>query len=135
MADWNSNPRMETTPYGDFLISVNGDWRDWRSAIVRLADLWEVHWRQPAGASHSLVHGYICCTDILGGGIPHLCPPGAGPHRLIVCVLKSRTLPAVYAELARRAGEQRTRAASGQPTAGGIALRWPPHVCPDNNAR
>jgi hypothetical protein len=103
--------------YNDFLISVNGDWQDWRSAMVRLADLWDVHWREPVGASHPLVHGYICCTNIVSGEVPHDCPRGSGPHRLIVCVLKSRTLPAVYAGLARRADHQQTPGASSRPIA------------------
>jgi hypothetical protein len=89
------------------LISVQSEWNGWRSAEVRLADLSEVHWFQPAGASRALVHGYVSCSKIVTGGIPHDCHRTPAPHRLRVCVLKRHTIPSVYAEVARRADDHR----------------------------
>jgi hypothetical protein len=89
------------------LIFVQREWDGWRTAEVRLGDLEHIHWFQPSEAPCALVHGYIWCASITAGNIPHICEPSAGPHRLLVCVLKRHSLPSVYAELARRADQQR----------------------------
>ena len=94
--------------HDDTVIRVHGEWKGWRTADVHLRDLLGVHWFQPHQAPHPLIHGYIWCTQIVTGEIPHYCGPAAPPHRLLVCVLKSHTLPTVFAELARRAGEHQT---------------------------
>jgi hypothetical protein len=86
----------------DMVIRVQADWNDWRDAAVRLRDLHDVHWWRPTGSPHELVHGYISCSRILEGDVPHWCDEHSAPHRLHVCVLKKHTLPAVYAELLRR---------------------------------
>jgi hypothetical protein len=102
--------------HDDMLIRVHGEWKGWRTAEVRFRDLLAVHWFQPNQAPHPLVHGYVSCTQLVTGEIPHHCSRTA-PHRLLVCVLKSHTLPAAFAELARRADEHQTpvgrRAMSG----------------------
>jgi len=90
------------------LIRVHAHWDDWRNADIRLADLRDVHWLQPARAPHALVHGYISCSSIVSGEIPHDCDRRSAPHQLLVCVLKRHTVPPVYAELARRAHEHHT---------------------------
>jgi hypothetical protein len=87
------------------LIRIQSEWDGWRSAEVPLGDLREVHWYQPARAPHALVHAYISCASIATGDIPHDCDRRSS-HALRVCILKSHTLPAVYAELAKRADEQ-----------------------------
>ena len=94
--------------HDDMLIRVQSDWNGWRKADVRLGDLRDVHWFQPTRAPRALVHGYISCLNILTGDIPHDCDQRSAPHRLHVCILKRHTIPAVYAELARRADLQRT---------------------------
>ena len=87
----------------DQLIRVHAEWNGWRNAEVRLRDLEHIHWSQPGPAPHPIVHGYVSCTKVVGGGIPHDCDQTAGPHRLLVCVLKKHALPTTFAELARRA--------------------------------
>jgi hypothetical protein len=93
--------------YDDVLIRVHSEWNGWRNAEVRLGDLRDVYWFQPNGAPHAIVHGYISCSNIVMGDVPHECDRRS-PHRLLVCILKSHTIRTVYAELARRADEQRT---------------------------
>ena len=83
------------------IIRVQSEWNGWRTAGVRMSDLHEVHWFQPKGAPRRLVHGYVSCASITAGELPHNCT--GSPHRLFVCVIKSHTSEAVYAELERRA--------------------------------
>jgi hypothetical protein len=89
----------------DLRISVTADWKDWRSTRVRIADLGDVHWYQPVGAPHPLVHAYIACSEILVDGT-HVCDMAVTPHRVRVCVLKSHNIPSVYSVLARRADQK-----------------------------
>lgn len=88
------------------LIGVQRDWDGWRTGEVRLDDLQTVHWFQPRRVPRPLVHGYISCANIVTGNIPHDCNLSEAPHRLLVCVLKSHTVPRAYMELAWRADEQ-----------------------------
>jgi hypothetical protein len=90
------------------VIRVQSAWNGWRNAEVRLGDLRDVHWFQPTRAPRALVHGYIVCSNIMLGDIPHDCDRRSAPHRLLVCILKSHTIATVYAELVRRADERRT---------------------------
>jgi hypothetical protein len=85
------------------LVGVRAAWNHWRHAEVRLTDLHEPHWLQPAGACSSLLHAYIDCSAIVTGGIPHDCDPASAPHRLRVCVLRNHTLARLYALLAAQA--------------------------------
>lgn len=85
------------------IIRVQSEWNGWRTAGVKMSDLHEVHWFQPTGAPRSLVHGYVSCASITAGELPHNCTGTGSPHRLLVCVIKSHTSEAVYAELERRA--------------------------------
>jgi hypothetical protein len=91
----------------DKVICVQREWDGWKTAEVRLRDLLDIHWRQPTRAPRALVHGYISCTDIIAGEIPHGCEHTGVSHRLLVCVLKRHSAPSAYAELARRADQQR----------------------------
>lgn len=93
----------------EILIRVHQEWDGWRSAEVRLRDLQDVHWHQPTGAPHELIHGSIFCSDVVTGSIPHDCDPRSAPHRLSVCVLKRHAISSAYTELARRADGQRGR--------------------------
>jgi hypothetical protein len=68
--------------------------------------LCDIHWRQPVHAPRLLVHGYIRCTDIIAGEIPHVCERTGTPHRLLVCVIKRHSAPSAFEELVRRAGPQ-----------------------------
>jgi hypothetical protein len=94
--------------HDDVVIRVQSEWNGWRTAEVRLRDLQNVHWLQPNLAPQPLLHGYISCTNVMIGEVPHDCDRTSAPHRLLVCVLKSHTIPTVYADLARRADERRT---------------------------
>jgi hypothetical protein len=112
-----------TTP-----IFVQREWDGWRTAEVRVGDLQSIHWFQPSGAPRALVHGYISCASIVAGTIPHNCERSAGPHRLLVCVLKRHSPPSVYAEMARVADEHRIPATIEAPA--GLD-REPADVMPD----
>ena len=92
--------------YDDMLIRVQAHWNDWSDAAIRVSDLHDLHWHRPTGAPHAILHGYISCSRILMGDIPHWCDPQSAPHRLHVCVLKEHTLSLVYSELIRRANVQ-----------------------------
>ena len=94
--------------HDDMLIRVLSEWNGWRNAEVRLGDLCDVHWFQPSRAPRPLVHGYMSCSNIITGDVPHDCDRTSAPHRLLVCILKSHTIPVVYAALARRADDQQT---------------------------
>ena len=91
----------------DTIICVQSEWDGWKTAEVRLQDLADIHWHQPGRAPRALLHGYIMCSDIIAGDLPHGCADTAGPHRLLVCVLKRHTAASSYAQLARRADEHR----------------------------
>jgi hypothetical protein len=95
------------------LIRVHRDWNGCRTAEVRLGDLQQTHWFQPPGAPRPLVHGYMSCTSIVSGDIPHDCNRTDEPHRLLVCVLKKHNLASAYMELARRADAQHVLPPSG----------------------
>jgi hypothetical protein len=66
-----------------------------------------VHWYQPFGATHPLLHAFISCADIVTGDIPHACERGPGCHRLLVCILKRHTVSSVYTALGDRADQLR----------------------------
>jgi hypothetical protein len=106
--------------YDDMLVRVHSEWNGWRNAEVRLGDLRGVYWFQPNGAPQAIVHGYISCSDIVTGDVPHGCDRSSAPHRLFVCILKRHAIPTVHAELARRADEQRTLPSG---TRGGSTVR------------
>jgi hypothetical protein len=108
----------------DDLVRVQSDWKDWRTVEVRLRDVTGLHWSQPAGAPHALLHGYISCTSIVSGEIPHRCDESARPHRLLVCALKRRTPAAVYAILALQADAARNAMMVLPPSAGTPRPRW-----------
>jgi hypothetical protein len=90
----------------DVLIRVHGSWSGWRSVEIRLEDVEDVHWCQPPGAPHPLVHGFVWCTHLKNGNLRHECDRESGPHRVRVCILKHHTLATIYADLARRAGKR-----------------------------
>jgi hypothetical protein len=94
------------TAHTDFPISITPAWNDWRSANARLGALTDVHWHQPDGAPHVLIHAYVSCADLVNGGVPHRCDAASAPHRLRVCVLKRHNMSAAYAELERRAASR-----------------------------
>jgi hypothetical protein len=85
------------------LVVVQREWNGWRTGMVQLADLEDVHWSQPTGAPRPLIHAYVCCNMITSGDIPHDCQPAGSPHKVLVCLLKCHTAPCVFEELSRRA--------------------------------
>ena len=107
--------------HDEFAIAVTGRWDDWRSVMVRVEDLTDVHWHQPTRAPRPLIHAYVVCRGT-GTDVPvHSCEAGAAPHRLRVCILKCHTLRPVYADLVRRADE--TIAAASDPPLAPSGLR------------
>jgi hypothetical protein len=90
-------------PRDPALIRVQREWDGWRTAEVRLNDLQDVHWFQPAGAPRPLVHAYVSCDSVMSGDLPHDCHCTPAPHRLLVCVLKRHTTGRAYSEMVRRA--------------------------------
>jgi hypothetical protein len=86
------------------LVTVQREWNGWRSALVRAADLEDLHWSQPAGAPRALLHARVRCDRVVSGALPHDCGPGAAAHDLLVCILKCRTAVGVYDALTRCAG-------------------------------
>ena len=84
-------------------VVVQDAWNGWRTAMVMLDDLEDVHWFQPNGAPRPLIHAYVRCTKVQSGNLRHVCEGSAGPHLLLVCVLRSHSAQQVFDELARRA--------------------------------
>jgi hypothetical protein len=90
----------------EVLIRVHGSWSGWRSVEIPLEDLEDVHWRQPPGAPHPLVHGFVWCTHDKREDVRHECVGASAPRRVLVCILKHHTVATIYADLARRAGKR-----------------------------
>ena len=88
-------------------LKVVGQWNGWRTANIHVADLEDVHWFRPSGAPKALLHGYLLCSKIIDGEIPHDCVRTTQPHRVLVCILKSHTVSGLYGELAVRANASR----------------------------
>lgn len=101
------------------MVVVQRDWSDWRTAMVRLTDLDNIHWSQPSGAPRPLIHASVCCDKIVSGEIAHECHLTPCPHSLVVCVLKSHAGPCVFEELARRADEVDSAARRAHPLSRG----------------
>jgi len=98
-----TNARAEgTVLHEDFVVNVHDRWNGCHGADVRLGALRLVQWHRPDRAPHEMVHGYVLCTDIISGQIPHECDHRT-PHHLFVCVLKKHATAMVYDELVRRA--------------------------------
>jgi hypothetical protein len=85
------------------LVQVRVAWNAWQTAEVHVADLTDIHWRQPTGAPRPLVHAYVDCTKVVSGEIPHACVDHATAHRLLVCVLKRSSAQSAYDQLVRLA--------------------------------
>ena len=97
------------------LIRVYDHWNGWHSAEIRIEDFQGVHWFQPPGAPHRMLHGFIQCTNLVTGTIPHDCD-GSSSHRLMVCVLKKQTASTAFEELVHRA-DAHTRPIDDSPSA------------------
>ncbi|MFL6280904.1 MAG: hypothetical protein ACJ731_12390 [Vicinamibacterales bacterium] len=93
------------------LVVVQRAWSEWRTALVRLGDLEDVHWFRPAGAIRPLIHAYVWCDTIVSGRLSHDCNRSPCPHRVLVCLLKSHTSGNVFDELAHRANTAETQRA------------------------
>jgi hypothetical protein len=101
-------------------VAVRREWNGWRTTMVRVRDLDNVHWFQPAHAPRPLIHADVSCATFLAGGSPQDCPLTPHPHSLRVCLLKCHTPPGVYEELARHA--ERVRPARVSTLANGTTL-------------
>jgi hypothetical protein len=102
------------------LVRVRAAWNSWHTAEVRVGDLSDVHWTQPAGAPRPIIHASISCTGTLADELPHRCSELDDGHRISVCLLKHDCVTPVYLDLALRAeapplrqtGRERASAAS-----------------------
>jgi hypothetical protein len=92
---------------GAVRLVVQHHWNDWHAASVYLADVQDVHWREPLGTVQPLLHAYVSCDAIQSGRLPHRCDSPSGPHRLLVCLIRRHMTDRLYAELALRADEYR----------------------------
>jgi len=98
-----TNARAEGTVFhDDLVVNVHDRWNGCHGADVRVGALRLVQWHRPDRAPHEMVHGYVLCSDIISGQIPHECDHRT-PHQLFVCVLKKHATAMVYDELVRRA--------------------------------
>ena len=101
-------------------VFVQPEWNSWRTALVQLADLENVHWLQPSGAPSRLLHAYVACTKLQSGNMAHECDGRSAPHRLLVCILKKHTMPGIFDALSCAADAadmlvgRRTRERAGQ---------------------
>jgi hypothetical protein len=94
--------RPEAADHETFVV-VQREWNGWRTATVKLTDLGRIQWLRPGGAPRPLIHAYVSCSKLQSGDLEHDCDPMSAPHDVLVCVLKSRTIPQVFEELVRRA--------------------------------
>lgn len=101
--------RAQTANLQTALVVVQRAWSEWRTALVRVSDLEDVHWFRPAGAVRPLIHAYVMCDRVVSGRLSHDCTKSACPHRVLVCLLKSHTTGSVFEELARRANSAEVR--------------------------
>jgi hypothetical protein len=97
-----SSPQQRREQPPTFVV-VQRAWSDWRTAVVHVSELEDIHWCQPAGAARPLIHAYVWCDKIVSGNLFHDCLGSPSPHRLLVCLLKSHTAACVYEMLAERA--------------------------------
>jgi hypothetical protein len=88
------------TPY-EALVPVLREWNGWELSQVRACDLEDIHWFQPQGAPRHLLHAFIPRSKIVSGALASSFDDDAS--RLMICVLKSHTPPAIYGALATRA--------------------------------
>jgi hypothetical protein len=98
-------PAASRASMDDAILAVQSEWNGWRTAMVRVSQLENVHWAQPAGAPRPLIHAFVHCDRLHSGQITHPCDRTPPPHRLLVCILKSHAQARVFQELARRAGD------------------------------
>jgi hypothetical protein len=89
----------------EILVRVHLAWNGWQSAEIPFDALTGIHWRQPPGAPHHLIHGCVDCRTAADRGLPHCCD--GTPHQLLVCILKHHATEPVYAVLVRAADERR----------------------------
>ena len=88
------------------LIPVQREWNGWRLAEVRIKDLQDVHWFQPAGAPRALLHGYVAPSTVVSGDLVQQ-TGGEAPDRLLVCVIKCHMAAPIYTALAAKADQGR----------------------------
>jgi hypothetical protein len=114
----DGNGRAAACAVDGALIAVRQEWNDWRTATYRLRDLSELRWSSRGGGSkrrtpQPFVHGYVMCNEMIGGGLAHVCPPGAPPHRLKVCLIRKGN-ESVWKDVAAVVGPRPERARRGK---------------------
>ena len=87
----------------DAIVAVQTEWNGWRTAMVHVSDLQEIHWAQPPGAPRPLLHATVSCDRVASGEILRLCKQMPLSHRLRVCLLKCHLPTSVFERLAAQA--------------------------------
>lgn len=87
----------------DAIVAVQTEWNGWRTAMVYVADLEEIHWAQPPGAPRPLLHAVVSCDRVGSGEVERLCRQTPPPRRLVVCLLKCHLPSGVFERLASQA--------------------------------
>jgi hypothetical protein len=120
-----SNAPATVAPTDDAIVAVQTEWDGWHRAMVRVADLEEIHWAQPPGAPRPLLHATVSCHRVLSGNVERLCKETPPPHRLLVCLLKRHLSPTVFERLAARADSAARTGCAYKPPAALVRRRRP----------
>ena len=89
-------------------LNIRRQWNSWRVGEVPLEAFDDPHWRSTSGgvgarSPRPFIHGYISCDSLTGGEIDHSCRHGAGPHRILVCVVKKDNEASIFATVRKMA--------------------------------
>ncbi len=90
------------------IVKVRRQWNDWRIGSVPLGALRGFHWREfSRGVStpspRPILYARMWCDALVDGDIAHSCEYGAGPHEILVCIIKKDNVKSVIAEVQQRA--------------------------------
>jgi len=97
----NEVPEAET-------VTVRRQWNDWRTATLRVEDLYDLHFTSFSGgisvaSPRPFLHGYCSCHAFIDGEVAHSCIHGSAPHWIKVCVVQMDNSKAAYKRLAAKA--------------------------------
>jgi hypothetical protein len=85
---------------GELEVTVQREWNGWRTSRVKLRELRDIHWFQPAGAPRPLIHACVAAPAMTPRDASH--QDGATAAEVVrVCVLKRHVAAHVFQELAR----------------------------------
>src|SRR3954468_10602170 len=84
----------------DAIVAVQTEWNGWRTAMVHVSDLQDIHWAQPPGAPRPLLHATESCDRVASGEILRLCKQMPLSRLLRVCLLRCHLPTSVFERLA-----------------------------------